>query len=137
VDQGFGLSTLTHARLGEPTFGIAPGDGELLVTLRSRSDTHMDNMIAQAENILANGNDPVEIEINWHDVFLAAVNSPEATGICRNATVSQGRIAHEMAHPMRWSEGFGRFGLGGAQTAMLFLELVAPDQIQDLPNRLN
>lgn len=52
TDQ-FCLSTLTHARLGEPTFGIAPGFGELRVTLRSISDDLMEAMIASAAKSVA------------------------------------------------------------------------------------
>ena len=41
-DEGFALATLTHAKLGEPTFGIAPADGELRVTLRSMTNARME-----------------------------------------------------------------------------------------------
>ena len=35
---GYRLVTVTHARLGAPAFGIAPGEAELWVTLRTLED---------------------------------------------------------------------------------------------------
>jgi len=41
LDAGFRLITVTHARLGEPAFGIAPGEARLWATLRTPADAAM------------------------------------------------------------------------------------------------
>lgn len=120
-DADFGLSTLTHARLGEPTFGVAPGEGELRVTLRSMTNERMDEMITKAQAMLEEIQPPLEVEIFWHDVFPAATNSENATDIARSAAGERNLNIHEMQHPMKWSEDFGRIGLDGANATMLFL----------------
>lgn len=120
-DTDFGLSTLTHVRLGAPTFGIAPGEGELRVTLRSMTDKRMESLISETQTIVENIDERLKVSINWHDVFSTVVNDVEATDIARQAARARGLNIYEMDHPMRWSEDFGRFGLDGAQATMMFL----------------
>lgn len=121
TDDDYGLSTLTHVHLGEPTFGIAPADGEIRFTLRCINDTRMENMIDQAQAILSEADRRLEKKVNWHDIFLAAVNDDEATKIARIGAQNVNANIYEMNHPMAWSEDFGRFGLDGAKASMLFL----------------
>ncbi|MBB3994973.1 amidohydrolase [Sulfitobacter undariae] len=120
-DVDFGLSTLTHARLGEATFGIAPGEGELRVTLRSMTDARMMHLINEAQKLIETVAGPLKVDVQWHDVFTTVMNDPQATDIARKAAHTDGMPVFEMDHPMRWSEDFGRFGQDGAQATMLFL----------------
>ena len=120
-DEGFSLATLTHANLGEATFGIAPADGELRVTLRSMTNGRMDALMEDAVELVSNHAAGLGIQIHWHDVFRAVVNDVEATGIARDAARTQGLSRLEMPCPMRWSEDFGRFGEDGAKSALLYL----------------
>ncbi|AZV80950.1 amidohydrolase (plasmid) [Parasedimentitalea marina] len=124
MQDDFALATLTHAHLGEPSFGIAPGSGELRLTLRSQTDARMDQMVADAENLLDAALDQVDglqAQITWHDVFLASVNAAEAADLATAAAQKLDLAQHVMTTPMRWSEDFGRFGLDGATSAMLFI----------------
>jgi len=120
-DADFSLCTLTHVRLGEPTFGVAPGEGEMRLTLRCRTDSRMRELIQQLQAMLDDISDPLEISIEWHDIFLGAENNAEATGIARQAAKQLGLELYDMDQPMRWSEDFGRFGLDGVKTTMIFL----------------
>ncbi|WP_342742163.1 amidohydrolase [Sulfitobacter marinus] len=122
IDQeNFALSTLTHAKLGEPSFGIAPADGELRVTLRTMTNDRMDSLIAAAQAHIEHEKGPLKIEVRWHDVFRAVINDPEATKIARNVATDLGFTINEMPTPMRWSEDFGRIGDDGAKAAMLYI----------------
>ncbi|MBE1282836.1 MAG: amidohydrolase [Rhodobacteraceae bacterium] len=120
-DPEFSLATLTHAKLGEPTFGIAPADGELRVTLRSMTNERMDALVQQALQRVQTHSGGLAVDILWHDVFRAVVNDAGATDIARNAASALGQQCFEMSSPMRWSEDFGRFGDDGAQSALLYL----------------
>lgn len=120
-DDEFSLATLTHARLGEPTFGIAPALGELRVTLRSMTNARMETMIAEAQSLVQRHAGGLQVNIAWHDVFRAVVNDSKATDIARCASLTLGLRTNEMALPMRWSEDFGRFGDDGAQAALLYV----------------
>ncbi|MBO9466560.1 amidohydrolase [Tropicibacter sp. R15_0] len=120
-DEAFSLATLTHASLGEPTFGIAPADGELRVTLRSMTNERMEAVMQEALHRVEKHAQGLSVDILWHDVFRAVVNDAEATGIARTAARSLGLRCFEMPTPMRWSEDFGRFGDDGAKAALLYL----------------
>ncbi|WP_299867344.1 amidohydrolase [uncultured Hoeflea sp.] len=120
-EDGFALATLTHAQLGEPTFGIAPGRGELRVTLRCMTDERMDALVADAISQVAQHTDHLEVKLRWNDIFLSVTNDAEATDIARRAAAGRGHDLYEMPTPMRWSEDFGRIGGDGAKSAMLYV----------------
>ncbi|NRB19712.1 MAG: amidohydrolase [Rhodobacteraceae bacterium] len=124
MDDDFSLATLTHCRLGKASFGIAPGDGELWVTLRSQTDRQMDRMVAEAETLVSTAlgqKTALSAAVCWHDVFLANVNKASAVAIAARSAQNLDLIEHLMTAPMRWSEDFSRFGLDGAKSAMLFI----------------
>ncbi|MBL1435940.1 MAG: amidohydrolase [Rhodobacteraceae bacterium] len=121
ADADFGLITLTHVRLGAPTYGIAPGEGELRVTLRSMTDAHMKKVVGETQTILGQIDKKIKIDVSWHDVFSTVVNNENTTNIARNAARADALNVYEMNHPMRWSEDFGRFGADGAHAAIIFL----------------
>lgn len=120
-DDSFALSTLTHAKLGEPTFGIAPGLGELRVTLRCRTNERMAVLVSDAEALVAQHTAGLAVKVLWHDIFLTVTNDADATDIARQVAARQGLALHEMAVPMRWSEDFGCIGSDGAKAAMLYI----------------
>ena len=120
-EDTFALSTLTHVRLGAPTFGIAPGEGELRVTLRSRTDERMEVLILDAMALVDQNAVDLSVDILWHDIFLSVTNDAQATEIARKVAQCQQRTLHEMPTPMRWSEDFGRIGGDGAKPAMLYI----------------
>ncbi|UWQ93736.1 amidohydrolase (plasmid) [Rhodobacteraceae bacterium M382] len=120
-DQDFALATLTHAMLGEPTFGIAPADGELRVTLRSMTNERMDRMMADAMARVDRVTSGLSVNVQWHDVFRSVVNDPEATAMARTVASVLGLAVTDMEIPMRWSEDFGRIGDDGAQAALLYV----------------
>ncbi|MCE8544969.1 amidohydrolase [Ruegeria pomeroyi] len=120
-DDAFALATLTHAKLGEPSFGIAPGDGELRVTLRSMTNARMEALVLDALAQVEAHSDRLTADISWHDVFRSVVNDEQATSIARHAASMRGMVCYEMPIPMRWSEDFGRFGDDGAKAALMYI----------------
>lgn len=122
ADPQFRLITVTHATLGSPAFGIAPGDCELWVTLRTQRDDAMDQLVAEAENAVRGSAARYQLaaEIEYHDVFAHCENNAEAVAILTAAAEEAGIPKAKLDLPMRASEDFGRFGQG-AKSAMLFL----------------
>jgi amidohydrolase len=123
TEDGYRLVTVTHARLGEAAFGIAPGEGEVWATLRTVRDDHMAALWAAATDLAtqvaaASG---LTLAITRHDDFAASINHPAATDHLRAAHLAAGLPAFDAALPMRASEDFGRFGAAGARAAMLYL----------------
>lgn len=122
ADAGFRLVTITHAVLGEPAFGIAPGAAELWVTLRTLTDAAMAGLLAQATRLAQTeaARAGLSLSLSQHDAFAACTNDPEATAILARAAEAI-QIPHSPAGlPIRASEDFGRFG-ATTRSAMLFL----------------
>ncbi len=119
---GYRLVTVTHARLGEPAFGIAPGHGEIWVTLRCLADADMDGLEREAIGLAEAAAKRVglTLKITRHDHFAACHNDPAATAVIRAALDAEGISATAWDAPMRASEDFGRFG-AQARSAMFLL----------------
>jgi amidohydrolase len=120
----FSLVTVTHARLGEPAFGISPGRAEIWATLRTLTDERMADLVQRAETLAgtearAAG---LQIEVSYEDIFRQCCNSPEAVDALRRALDDEG-ISHQSDSPllpMKGSEDFGLFRTV-APSAMFFL----------------
>ena len=121
-EDGFAMVTVTHATMGEAVFGIAPGHAEIRATLRTRLDGRMAALCEQAE-ALAKGaaeRSGLGLKIDYHEIFVASLNAPQAADHLRRAMDDEG-IAHDDKDlPMRASEDFGAFGQR-AKSAMMFL----------------
>ncbi len=120
--DGYRLVTLTHATLGEATFGIAPGMGEVWATLRTLTDSGMADLVARAEALVTEEatREGLTIEITYHDVFDACSNAPEAVAVLEAALEATGTPWAVAEHPQSWSEDFGQFGQR-AKAAMVWL----------------
>lgn len=122
LDEGFTMVTVTHARVGEPAFGIAPGRAETWATLRTLTDAGMEDLRMRAEALatdIANGKG-LGLEITYHDVFRHCENAPEAVAHLGRALDAEGVPWDQGDLPMRPSEDFGHFG-DKAAAAMFFL----------------
>ncbi|SMC60558.1 amidohydrolase [Rhizobium sp. RU36D] len=121
-DPAFRMATVTHARLGEAAFGIAPGEAEIWVTLRTLTDDRMAELVAMAEKAAhdAAAAHGLQLQIGYHDIFHHCENAPEAVGHLLRAVEAE-RLTHdERGLPIRASEDFGRFR-DKAPSAMFFL----------------
>ena len=122
ADDDFAMVTVTHATMGEAVFGIAPGHAEVWATLRTRRDERMAELVASAEALAgkiaaAHG---LAVRFDYHEIFVASVNAPEAVAHLARALDEEGVSRAEDSLPMRASEDFGIFG-HNASSAMFFL----------------
>ncbi len=121
-DPDFRLVTVTHARMGEAAFGIAPGEAEIWVTLRTLTDDRMAELVALAEQAAeaTASRHALQLEIAYHDIFHHCENAEEAVAHLAAAVDAVGLSRDERGLPIRASEDFGRFRQK-APSAMLFL----------------
>lgn len=122
LDAAFRLVTVCHARLGEPAFGIAPGLGELWLTLRTLRD---DDMAALRDAVETRVRDEAAacglgVALSYHDDFAACTNDAAAVEVLERACAALGLPRSDGGFPMRASEDFGRFG-AVARSAMFLL----------------
>ena len=121
-NDAFRLVTITHVNIGEPTFGIAPGEADVFATLRTAGDAGMESLEAAARNIAKSVADEygLGIALEIRDHFAASVNDADAYDVATRAIEAIGIPHGQEGVPMRASEDFGVFGWG-AKAAMLFL----------------
>lgn len=121
-DASFTLATVTHVRIGEAAFGVAPAHAELWVTLRTQQDATMAALVDRAEDLVTTAANQFGLNsaITYHDVFHHCMNAPEATAILEQSIVEEGLTPVRGYLPMRASEDFGRFG-DIANSAMFLL----------------
>lgn len=106
-DEKFQLATLTHLKLGEESFGITPGEGEVFITLRAFLDSALFEMKKAITSLVMNKGFKVTIEEN--DYFPATTVDPKIISELKNL-FSQGGISYRVnSFPFRWSEDFGYF----------------------------
>lgn len=134
MTEDFRLITITHARVGEPAFGISPGAADLWVKLRTREDATMAALHADATALIAReaAADGLTVSFATQDAFDATVNAAEAIQRVATALEALGVGHGDENLPLRASEDFGRFGQEGTKSAMIFLG--AGENIPNLHN---
>lgn len=109
---GHSLVTLSHARLGEAAFGIAPGEADIWVTIRAIDDEMQAQLMDEAEKLVHRLADAggLGVALDRHESFAAGHNHEEAVARIEDAASALGAGRVEVGDPYRWSEDFGRFG---------------------------
>lgn len=123
LNEDFRMVTITHARVGEPAFGISPGFAEVWAKLRTREDGPMAALYAEAVALVQAeaAREGLAVNLITQDAFAATVNDAQAIDRL-TAALDALNIGHDDRNlPLRGSEDFGRFGGAGTRMAMMFL----------------
>lgn len=122
LDDEFKLVTITHIRVGEPSFGISPGEAVIYATLRTANDAAMAALATGAQKLAAEAAKETGLEVAFlvRDDFAASVNDLDASRLAVSAMDAIGVAMGDDGLPMRASEDFGVFGWN-AKAAMLLL----------------
>ncbi|MBL4645779.1 MAG: amidohydrolase [Rhizobiales bacterium] len=110
-EENYALITIVHAKLGEPAFGVSPGEAEIWATLRSVSDERMAKLVAtcEAQAMQLAQAHQLEISFEYDDEFVASVNDLDATKLVE-AALDLENIPHTLQEtPKAFSEDFGLF----------------------------
>lgn len=105
------LITLVHASLGVKAFGVAPGNGLVMATVRSINNDIQNELMDAA---MANARHQAEqhrlsVEFSNGEKFAACTNNAVATAHVERATNALGLPLTPLQKPFRWSEDFGLF----------------------------
>ncbi len=122
LGPGYSLVTVTHASMGAPVYGVAPGHAEIRATLRTISDDEMDDLCSRVEQLvrIVASDNGLGHEVEYADIFLACTNDAQAVEYLRAGLERAGVPHRPTPEPQRGSEDFGRFG-DRARSAMLLL----------------
>ena len=103
---------ITHAILGEETFGVAPGHAEIWLTLRSYDDHNLEVMASQIiEMCRAKAKDYLfDFHFSEHEAFAATNCDDHCIQTIEQAAKNLELNLGHLEAPFRWSEDFGRFG---------------------------
>lgn len=103
---------ITHAILGEETFGVAPGHAEIWLTLRSYDDRNLQVMASQIiELCRAKAKDYLfDFDFSEHEAFAATNSNDDCVRTIEQAAQNLELNLSHLEAPFRWSEDFGRFG---------------------------
>lgn len=131
--DAFRLATIVHCSLGEKTFGTSPGLGQIFVTLRTETDTTMDQLIDETISLIKGSasRNRLDVTFDWRDIFSATENHPQATELIVKCARKRGAETIIMERPHRWSEDFGQFT---AQCKGAMFALGAGEQTPQLHN---
>lgn len=120
-DDDYLSVTIISAQMGGANFGTSPGSATVMATLRTSSNTLMEDMYAKATlaiNEIAQGEN-VKCHISTEDVFSTCTNTQLGydlvTAACSQANVK----CTTVNEPYRWSEDFGRL-LESAEEGAMF-----------------
>ncbi len=103
---------ITHAILGEETFGVAPGHAEIWLTLRSYDDHNLEVMANQIiELSRTKAKDYLfDFSFSEHEAFAATNCDDNCIQTIEQAAKNLELDLGYLEAPFRWSEDFGRFG---------------------------
>jgi amidohydrolase len=103
---------ITHAALGNETFGVAPGHAEIWLTLRSFDDKNLEILANQILEMCQNKakDHLLDFSFTMHEAFAATNNNDKKISIIEKAAQSLDLELGHLLEPFRWSEDFGRFG---------------------------
>jgi amidohydrolase len=140
--DNFILTTIVHASLGRPDFGIAAGNALIMATLRSYDNHNMQKLVHECSLIVEEKakESGLQYTIEWADEFDETFNHPDAVDVIENAATNNNLKVVHLPFPYRWSEDFGQytrhfkgamFGLGAGkeQPALHTNEYDFPDDI--------
>jgi amidohydrolase len=107
----FSMATVVFARLGEKSFGTAPGEAEIRATLRCEDDQSLELLERKAKQLVNRYAEKGGLHYNlkWRDRFTASVNDERAVEIVSDAATNAGLKVVYLKRPRRWSEDFGQF----------------------------
>ncbi|GAB3885056.1 amidohydrolase [Spirosoma agri] len=107
----FALLTPIYSTLGEKSYGISAGYGEVHLTLRTRNNERMDALTKQLLTTLSNLCDGsgITTETAFTEAFFANQNHPDAFAQIKSSALRLGYEFIDKQEPFKWGEDFGLF----------------------------
>lgn len=111
LEDAFCLLTISHARLGDPAFGISAGDATIMLTMRSESDKLLAKIHNQLDVFVQKTSQKHNLgyELSYDEAFEASINNDQAADKIRQATRDEKLSLTELTDAWRASEDFGQF----------------------------
>ena len=149
-DIDYQIVTLIEMRIGEQAYGVSAGNGILRFTIRTFTDSKLQQLIKKIESIVHSimaEFDEIKYHMEWLQYFAANNNDIELIGEVMTIAKENFLEYKEKKYPFSWGEDFGiitqkykgaMFGIGsGVNTAPLHHPLYDfPDSIIDTATKM-
>lgn len=109
--DNFALATPVHLHMGEQSYGVSAGYGEVHYTLRTWKNDLLQQLktnTAVTVSQIASQNG-LTADLTWLEEFASNQNDATAVDSIRNAVKTMGLSIHEKQTPFKWGEDFGLF----------------------------
>lgn len=129
--EEYAVLTPVHIELGNKSYGISPGEGEIHYTIRTWNKNHMDILKTKIKQIIHQTCDAHKTKylLEWLEHFPASINNQENNALIRSAAGANQYKIFDRPFPLKFGEDFGTyakhykagmFGIGaGLQTPPL------------------
>ncbi|MEQ9467889.1 MAG: amidohydrolase [Ekhidna sp.] len=107
----FALTAPIYLHMGERSYGVSAGYGEVHYTLRTWSSEVMDDLANRLLNGIEviTGSHKLTYTIDWAEAFESNKNDPRAVKYILDAAKSNDFDTHQREWPFKWGEDFGLF----------------------------
>ncbi len=107
----FKLVTPVHVRVGSPAYGVAAGDGEVHLTLRSWDNTRLEMLRSTIAGLVEDicSQHRLQFRLEMLQKFHANYNDPQVADLVRQAAADENRTVVEADSPVKGGEDFGLF----------------------------
>lgn len=110
-DDDFFLITPIYSTLGDTSYGISAGYGELHLTIRSwlpeLMDKNCDIYLSYIRKLCEEAG--IKLEESWTQVFEANINAPHTVRMVEKTAEQAGMKIQHRKTPFKWGEDFGLF----------------------------
>ncbi|GAB3785561.1 amidohydrolase [Spirosoma horti] len=109
--DSFALITPIYTTMGEKSYGISAGYGEVHLTLRTRNAKRMEALTTQLLALLAelSAESGLDIKTGYTEAFVANENDTDAFEQIKRSALTLGYAFVEKQEPFKWGEDFGLF----------------------------
>lgn len=110
--DNFCVATLIEFRIGSKAYGVTAGDGVLRFTIRTKTESLLQNIMSQIENWTREAVtkvDGLESKINWIEHFASAHNTENEVLTVKKCADELNLEYREKKSPFFWGEDFGLF----------------------------
>ncbi|SFC72922.1 amidohydrolase [Spirosoma endophyticum] len=107
----FALITPIYTTMGEKSYGISAGYGEVHLTLRTRNAKRMEALTAELLALLTelSTGTGIDVATSYTEAFFANENDPDAFAQIKQSALKLGYAFVEKQEPFKWGEDFGLF----------------------------
>jgi metal-dependent amidase/aminoacylase/carboxypeptidase family protein len=109
--EAFRQSTLICVRVGQPAFGTSAGHGEVMFTLRAFTNSAMEQLLADANDVVDQiaSHYGLSVTRTLVEPFRATENNPDCVEAIKKAAMELPLNVQYQERPNRWSEDFAEY----------------------------